>query len=101
MAITRKPRPQGEGAEAPAVDIEALINKGGSVARSTAGGAGDAAKEQAARPTVAATLRIPAQMADQIDRILEQKPLRVPRHQWILEALVEKLEREASGSHAP
>lgn len=100
MAITRKPKLQENGTDAPAVDVDALIHKGGSVA-SAAAPAGESAAGQQARSTVAATLRIPAQLAEKIDRLLEQRPLRVPRHQWILEAMVEKLEREAAKGQVP
>lgn len=92
MAISKKPKPQ----ESQEVDINALINKGGSVATAQA-----ESVTQPARATVAATLRIPAPLAERIDQMLEERLHRVPRHQWILEAMVEKLEREVQASNAP
>lgn len=85
MAITRKPKPQTNGAEVPAIDIESLINKGGSVA-----------SVQAAPKNGVATinLRIPTSLVEKIDQELKLRPIKTPRHTWLLEAVVEKLNRE-------
>ncbi|MGI9318499.1 MAG: hypothetical protein ACR2QW_14305 [bacterium] len=81
MAVTRKPKAQKEKS----VDVEALIQKGGSVAvKSTV---------NKSRITPVA-LRVPSDLIERLDRILLNKPVKVPRHTWILEAIVEKLERE-------
>ena len=80
MAITRKPR----RSPAPAVDIEALIKRGGS----PTGDEGDSAKPS---PIL---LRVPSDMLQRIDASLKTRPIKVPRHTWILEAIHEKLSRE-------
>jgi hypothetical protein len=86
VAITRKPKPAAMTA-APAVDVDALINKGGSVARETATPA-------TANKPVAMTLRVPGDLMIQVDQAVEVRRVKVPRHTWIIEAIVEKLERE-------
>lgn len=79
MAITRKPKGKPPASEA---QISALIEKGGRTAR----------QETAAR---AVSLRIPGPLAERLDSTLQDKLIRMPRHTWILEAIVEKLDREA------
>lgn len=81
MAITRKPH---SPAPASAVDVEALINKGGT-----------APKQTPERDTpVAMVLRLPAALAEQIDTFLKAKLIRIPRHTWILQTLHDKLAEE-------
>ncbi len=81
MAITRKPK---SPAPVSSVDVEALINKGGT-----------AAKQMPDRDaTVAVMLRLPAALAEQIDVFLRAKPIRIPRHTWILQTLHDKLSEE-------
>ena len=88
MAISRKPRP----INAQSVDIEALINKGGTpsvtVSSKTA---------QGANKSVPVVLRLPGDMIEQIDTVLKARPVRTPRHTWLLEAAHEKLIREQNG----
>jgi hypothetical protein len=83
MAITRKPahvRP------APPVDVEDLINRGGSTpAREDA---------TAADQIVPVILRLPSSMLKNIDKAVRGRPVRIPRHTWLLEAVYEKLSRE-------
>lgn len=81
MAISRKPT----GTKPQAVDVEALIRKGGSVA----------SENKPQRKTNAVVLRIPTHILGQVDEAVLQKPLPIPRHQWILEAILEKLKRES------
>jgi hypothetical protein len=80
MAITRKPRQGRSG-----LDVEALINKGGSVAP-------QAAATQSG-PVTPVTLRLPSGILKQIDAAVRSRPVKMPRHTWILEAIVEKLAR--------
>lgn len=80
MAITRKPTvkttpPRG------GVNVDALINKGGKPAKQT-----DA-------DTTSVILRLPPDMLAQIDAAVAARPIRIPRHTWILEAIFEKLQR--------
>jgi hypothetical protein len=82
MAISRKPH----RSPAPAVDVDALINRGGSPT-----GAQDTGTETKAIPVL---VRVPANMVEQIDSALKGRPIRLPRHTWILEAIHEKLNRE-------
>jgi len=84
MPIARKPnRP----AATSAVDVDALINRGGGMppgaARSAEGG-----------KTTSILLRLPAEMVERLDAALKERPVRLPRHTWILEAIHEKLTRE-------
>ena len=39
-------------------------------------------------------LRIPPDILNQVDTAVEARPLKTPRHTWILEAILEKLRRE-------
>ena len=84
MAISRKPKPSEQGAAA--VDIEALIHKGGSVA-----GEGTETAKPKLAPVI---LRIPSQMLARVDAAVEARVVPTPRTTWILEAIAEKLERE-------
>jgi hypothetical protein len=79
MAITRKPRRAADGP----VDVEALINKGGTVAPKTAMNGGGQVT-----PVI---LRLPKGILGQIDAAVKSRPIKMPRHTWILEAIVEKL----------
>lgn len=83
MAIARKPRRPTE----PAVDVDALINRGGSPSGPPA---------EAQSKTTPILLRVPADMMDRLDTALRSRPVRLPRHTWILEAIHEKLSRDLS-----
>lgn len=87
MAISRKPKPDASSA----IDVDALIAKGGSVPQNPL-------EESSGSPSKAAsfTLRVPPELLAQLDTHLKSKPYRVPRQQWILEAVIQRLEREAS-----
>ena len=86
MPIIRKPKPAA--AAAPGIDVNALINKGGGVARQDVKAEAD---ENATSPVV---LRVPNRLLKRIDQALLSRPLKTPRHTWLLEAVLEKLERE-------
>jgi hypothetical protein len=88
MAISRRPKPTLV-APAPAVDVDALINKGGSVARSV-----DPAPPATSKPAPV-VLRLPPDVLTRIDQAVEARRVKVPRHTWLMEAVIEKLEREA------
>ena len=85
MAISRKPK---AASTSPAVDVEALISKGGSIA--TAGGA----VNDTGPKIDPMTLRLPADVRERVDRLAAARRIRTPRHSWIMEAVYEKLERE-------
>lgn len=81
MAITRRPK---TSAAPGVIDVEALINKGGSPPRQ------DEVKDGA----VAVVLRLPAEILSRVDAAVKARPIRTPRHTWLLEAIHEKLQRE-------
>ena len=85
MAITGKPHRTAD----PAVDVDALINRGGSP--------GGAPQEEAPGKTSSTILlRLPPGLLEQVDAVLKARPVKLPRHTWILEAIHEKLSREGS-----
>ena len=86
MAITRKPKKTANKSQ---FEVEALINKGGSIAKFTQNTSFDKAATEKQ-----VTLRIPVFMLTEIDNSLKQNAIRIPRHTWILKAIVEKLKRE-------
>lgn len=90
MSITRKPQPAMPAGETPTVDVDYLINKGGSVPhQESTTGAGKL-------KVTAVILRIPGEIGQRLDQALRARPVRIPRHTWILEAIVEKLDRESN-----
>jgi len=40
-------------------------------------------------------LRLPPDVLSRVDRAVEARRVTVPRHTWLMEAVIEKLEREA------
>ena len=93
MPIVRKPKTPSQSTSA--VDVDALINRGGSVATQLPPETNTPQKENT---TATVNLRIPTHLLSRIDQSLESRPIKTPRHTWILEALHEKLEREGQGS---
>ena len=91
MALARKPKPRSTP-EVPEDEqaIAALIAKGGSV-----GTAGTGKGRAGAKPANV-ILRLPDGMLERIDAAVMTRRLRIPRHTWLLEAVLEKLEREQS-----
>jgi hypothetical protein len=85
MAITRKPK-QSSGTAGKHVDVDALIRKGGSVA----GKNGEQEKG-----TVPVILRVPEDILEKVDASVQARRIKTPRHTWLLEAVLEKLERES------
>ena len=86
MVLRRKP--QSESKKMPSADerrIEALIDKGGSVAPDHEGGKG--------RPQLV-QLRLPRDLVQRIDMARKHRIVAPSRHAWLLEALLEKLETE-------
>lgn len=90
MAIARKPKKNDAGSS---VDVDALINKGGSVAQ-----VNQPASDIPLPAERQVALRIPVNMLGDIDSSLKRRTVRIPRHTWILEAIAEKLEREGAGA---
>ena len=44
---------------------------------------------------VSVVLRLPAEVLSQIDQVVDSRRIRIPRHTWLLEAVLEKLDRES------
>jgi len=86
MAISRKPK--RESAATSAVDVDALINKGGSVAAKNGG-------QEKERHTVPVILRVPEDILQKVDASVQARRIKTPRHTWLLEAILEKLEGES------
>ena len=87
MVLRRKP--QSESKKSPSADdrrVEALIEKGGSVAPDHEEGKG-------IRPQLV-QLRLPRSLVQRIDRARKHRIVAPSRHTWLLEALLEKLETE-------
>ena len=87
MALRRKP--QSESKKSSSADyshIEALIDKGGSVAP-------DYEVEKGTRIQLV-QLRLPRSLVQRIDKARQHRIVAPSRHAWLLEALLEKLETE-------
>jgi hypothetical protein len=87
MTVTRKPTSSGA---INTVDIEALINKGGSVASDAE------PRAQSDARAVPVVMRIPRSLLTRIDALVATRQLKTPRHTWLLEALLEQVSREES-----
>ena len=83
MTISRKPKPAAS--ETVAIDVDALIHKGGSVA-----GEGPSTRQKLA-PVM---LRLPTSMLAKVDATVQARVVPTARTTWIMEAIAEKLERE-------
>ncbi len=98
MPISR--RPKDDSPPPAAVDVDALILKGGSVAGQGAAGR-EVPRPQPTTPAkdpMPVVLRVPAALLGRIDEALDARAVKIPRHTWLLEAVVEKLERESGGA---
>ena len=85
MSISKKPKAKAETSEA---EVQALISKGGSPASSSQG------KKLGKKDIVPVTLRLPSELTRRIEMVLQKRAFKIPRHTWLLEAVIEKLERE-------
>jgi hypothetical protein len=85
MTISRKPKQSSSAAKQ--VDVDSLINKGGSVAGKNGG---------QERDTVPVILRVPEDILQKVDASVQSRRIKTPRHTWLLEAVLEKLERESA-----
>jgi hypothetical protein len=87
MAITPKPKAPKE---TNTVDVNALINRGGSPPTTPA-----FHEEPNSDEVKLVQLRLSLDMLEKIDASRSKRLVKIPRHTWILEALLEKLERES------
>jgi hypothetical protein len=90
VGVSRKP--PKEGTPEPGLDdaaLQAFVGKGGSAAVTES-----AAPKEAQKKDVRFTLVIPSAMCSDIDQIRARLPGKVSRHQWVIEAIYEKIERD-------
>jgi hypothetical protein len=88
MAVTRKPKDE-QASEGPLQDDPAFqqyLSKGGSAAK----------PQQETPKDVRFTLHIPGSLCQELDQLREARPLKISRHQWVLEAILEKIQREGA-----
>lgn len=81
MAIARKPK---------STDVDDFILQGGSAPEVTPKPAGE-------EEVKGLKLRIPADLLRRVDEAVANRRPAPSRHQWILEAVYEKLDKEADG----
>ena len=86
MALRRRPKFEATNSAVTERQIEALIDKGGSVAPGHKGA-------QETKPQLV-QLRLPRTLVQRIDRTRKRRLVAPSRHAWLLEALLEKLESE-------
>ena len=86
MAVTRKPKEEHllpEDWQQNAA-FQQYLNKGGSAAQEV----------REAPKDVRFTLHIPGTLCQELDHIRDALPLKISRHQWVLEAILEKIQRD-------
>jgi hypothetical protein len=86
--ITRKPK-AGQGAVPSAEEekINALIFKGMASPEETSPTPMNESDEQQVK------LRLPTSLLKKVDAAVKAQPIKTSRHRWLMEAIVEKLER--------
>ena len=92
MAVTRKPKDE-QAPEGPLQDdpgFQQYLRKGGSAAKGQ-----QEASQEAAPKDVRFTLHIPGALCQELDQLRHARPLKISRHQWVLEAILEKIQRES------
>jgi len=87
MPVTRKPIDEPVPQETSQEDsqFKQYLSKGGSTAQT----------QQEVPKDVRFTLHIPGPLCQEVDRLREGRPLKISRHQWVLEAILEKMQRES------
>lgn len=91
MTVRRAPSPQVQTISRPEnIDVrtEAFINKGMQAQT------GEAPRPAETAKATKVLLTIPADSHSRIEAVLAERRVRIPRHTWLLEAIIEKLERE-------
>jgi molecular chaperone DnaK (HSP70) len=83
MAISSKPKSKQTPSD---ISVDALINKGGSVANDD--------KELPTKKEQQILIRVPSDALEQIDRLVANRRIKTARVTWLLEAIFEKLDRE-------
>ena len=77
----------------PTISEEELIRKGGS-----SGALDSEVSDADAKSYKRVQLRVPLDYLDRIAALLDKRPGNVPRHTWLMEAIVEKLGKEENAS---
>ena len=95
MAITPKPKPKNSLPVNSDVDVDALINRGGSVAGHPPSGRPPKTAED---DVMLVQLRLLPALVEKIDAAVKARLIKIPRHTWLLEAVMEKLKREGETS---
>ena len=83
MAVSRKPKEE-YAQQISDRDLEEYLRKGGSTAKARA----------VPVKGVRFSLTIPAAICKELDALRDSRTLKTSRHKWVLEAIVEKIERE-------
>jgi hypothetical protein len=88
MPVTRRPKDEPTAQEAlpDGTAFQQYLSKGGSAAKA----------EPEAPKDVRFTLHIPGSLCQELDRVRDARPLKISRHQWVLEAILEKIQRESA-----
>ena len=89
MALRRKPAAESNISTVAERQVEALIDKGGSVSL-------DREKGQAVKPQLI-QLRLPRTLVRRIDTARSRSLVPPSRHAWLLEAVLQKLTNEDGG----
>jgi hypothetical protein len=89
MAVSRKPKEE-HAQQTSDKALEEYLRKGGSTAKTRAAPVKD----------VRFSLTIPAAICEELDALRDSRTLKTSRHKWVLEAIVEKIERERAESSA-
>lgn len=93
MAVARKPTKakssKTETSQPNEKNVMALIEKGGSVAT-------DGEEKKAKREIVQVFFRAPADIIEQVETAMTARAIPGTRQNWLLEAILEKLKREAN-----
>jgi hypothetical protein len=94
MPVTRKPREEQTPPEPLPEDqaFQEYLSKGGSAAKTQAEAPPSAPKD------VKFTLHIPGALCQELDALRGVRPLKISRHQWVLEAILDKIQRESGQS---
>jgi hypothetical protein len=98
MALSKKPTKPTADTEG--VDIDALINKGGSVPSAKKVEPVQAEKQQKKvlkSGMVPIQLRLSPDVLDRIDGLIEARVIPTSRHNWFMEAVADKIKKETEG----
>lgn len=87
MALSRKPK-TGKKAKVEADEVTELILKGGSSPDDLL------KKETTKKDIVYVQLRISSEQLEKVDALVKERPGKLSRHTWIMEAIAEKIKRD-------